>query len=100
MIINWLKLWYYKIFGSKKIADLEFSKLGFTLDEIYENKAIYKKVDNYTDSIHYIEIRLNLINEIHIISYDQNYMTYRLTLPEIDAAMIKVHEIIEGIKKE
>ncbi len=100
MLISWWKYFFYKIFRPEKIADIEFCRLGFILDSDYDNKAIYKKTEKDSNITHYIEIRLNLVNTVFITAYDTNYIAYRINMEELDAAMIKVKEIIKRRKAQ
>ncbi len=90
-----LKEWIYNRIKPKELsADEMFQKLGFTLGEEYEHKAIYERKEDFVSYTHYIEIRINLANDIHIISYDQDMMAVQMHLDELDAALVKVHELI------
>ncbi len=100
MIINRFKMCFYKFFKPKEIADLEFVKLGYVLYVEYPNKVIYKKTEIITGTTHYINIRFNMANEIHIEAYTDDMMSYRISMDEIDAAMIKVHELIQRRKED
>ena len=100
MIFSRFWFWFYNLFKPKEIADIEFIKLGYSIYEQYPNKLIYRKRETIENSAHYIQIRFNLANQIHIESYDDNYFSYRMNLYEIDAALIKVHEMIKERKEE
>ena len=95
MIVNWIRYFFSRFIKQEDTTDLDFCKLGFILYEDYGHKVIYKKVYEDNESIHYIEIRLNVVNQIHITSYDQNYMAYRMSLDEINAAMVKAKDLIK-----
>lgn len=88
---NWIR---DRFFIDDDLAIVKFFRLGFTLYEDYGHKIVYMKDYKDLGYTHFIEIRINLVNEVHIMSYDQNMMAVQLYLDELDAALVQVHELI------